>query len=176
MTRSIFAGVLFALCLSQGSYAQTKDKGTKQHRLLTAVPRGVGRTARNMVTFRDKQATGEEWVCLLAALADGIVSYNIERRTPLGAGAEANPILGSHPSLGRYVGTQVVLGMFEAGMTQYTHEMLDRPDSGNHWLQHLPAIVSVSVHGAAIALSEHAMRVECTQAGIVCGLPGSPKP
>lgn len=145
--------------LSQSAHAKPGD-----HHKLTAVPRLFGRTAKNMVTFKDKQAAFEEWGSVGIALTDGLVSHNVISRVP--DAQEADPLYGRRPSLARYVSITLTSGMVEAALTQYGHETWD--NGGSRWVQHSPFAISAGAHIFGIAESEHTLHAICSRAGIVC--------
>lgn len=123
----------------------------------------VGRTARNMVTFRDKTAGVEEWLTLAAAIGDAAVSEHA-LKTLTGA-REANPIFGSHPGIGTYLALEIPVGMYSATVTQYAHEQYDR--TGKSYRSMLPLAVNGGIHTFGMFWAEHELR-QCHQAGIQC--------
>ena len=129
------------------------------NRKLTAMPRAVGRTTKNMVTFRSPWIAAAQWGSLGAAVADGIVSAHVLATLP--SSYEANPLFGKHPSIGKYLAITIPAGMFSATVTQYGHE------TNEGWRSGLPFLITGTVHGAAIAWNEHLLR-QCEQIGITC--------
>lgn len=134
------------------------------HKLLLVVLL-MGRTGRNMATFRDKQAGAEEWAGLAATVADGVVSEHVLSSVP--GSYEANPLFGKHPSQAKYLTLTVPIGFYSSVLTQYTHEHYDSQPS--QWRAVLPAAITIGIHSGAIAFDEHELRVTCEKAQLRCG-------
>ena len=95
-------------------------------RILTAYPRLLGRTARNMVTWHDKFAAAEEWAQIGMALYDGWVTNRvINHHQPQFDPTEINPLFGARPSASRIFGEGAMLAFQESAFTQLTHEEID---------------------------------------------------
>lgn len=131
---------------------------------LTAVPKLAGRTARNMVTFHDKQAAIEQWSCLVLNLTDGIVSWNAGRVAP--NVHEANPLLGPRPSLAHYSFALGGVGFGQAMITQTAHEWFD--GTKWKWETFTPLAFGAAANIYGISATEHTIQTDCRTAGIVC--------
>lgn len=132
---------------------------------LTAVPRALGRTAANMVTFKDKTAALEQWASLGITVADGLVSEHALKSAPANT-IEVNPIFGSHPTTATYLAINIPFGMLSATMTQLAHEDFDH--NGGVKRTVWPSVIQIGAHTAGIAWSEHQLHQECSRAGIQC--------
>lgn len=132
-------------------------------RKVTAIPRALGRTARNMVTFRDKQAAIEEWGNVGVGVADVVTTHNLLQQSA--SASEANPLFGKRPSLGFLLSFTLATAWTEAGLTQYSHEHYDQQ---SHWVTFTPIVFYATAHVTAIAISESNFYQACRQAHIVC--------
>ena len=93
----------------------------------------LGRTARNMVTFRDKQAALQQWGIVLANSLDAYTTARV--LSACTDCIEANPIYGKHPSSLRSIGIRVGLLTYILAGQQYIHENLDHTSwRGVTWL------------------------------------------
>jgi hypothetical protein len=102
------------LCI--GSNAQAGPK-----RVLTAIPRAVGRTAENMVTFRDRQLAIHQWILVAAVLANSGSEINLYHRCSNCHELDSF-VYGLHPSAARLVGIELLAGMSYATIQQAAWE------------------------------------------------------
>jgi DMSO/TMAO reductase YedYZ heme-binding membrane subunit len=91
--------------------------------VLLVVPKAMGRTAVNMVTFRHRETALMQWVGIAAALADAETT----RRSINRGSTEYNPFLGRRPSAGRTYATLLTVGFGYATMTQVIQDRVERP-------------------------------------------------
>jgi len=111
------------LAASSVVLAMNAQAGPKRIRqIVTAAPRAVGRTAENMVTFRDRRLALNQWILMAAVLIDAKTSFDVTRRC-------AEPcenysfVFGAHPSEIRVFGLLGVTGMCYATINQAAWEL-----------------------------------------------------
>lgn len=114
---------LIFLLLASPAMAQT------HHNIPSRLARLAGRTAENMILFKDKQAAGAEWGITLSFAADAYESRQVQHfcRGCL----ETSPLLGEHPSRFRLFATEGALAFITDMQAQGIREV-SRNDS--HWL------------------------------------------
>jgi hypothetical protein len=91
--------------------------------VLLFVPKAMGRTAVNMVTFRNRETALMQWVDIAASLADAETS----RRSINRGSAEYNPLLGRHPSGPRTYATLLTNGFAYATLSQVIQDGVEKP-------------------------------------------------
>lgn len=134
--------VLFALPLHAGPL-----------RVVTAYPRLLGRTARNMVTFHDKFAAIEEWSQLGMAAYDGwTTNRDINHHRPGFDPTEEMPLFGKRPGAARIFGQGALFAFQEAAFTQTTHEHID---GGNSQAWNVIPLGVSSLHVLHGVLNQH---------------------
>lgn len=114
--------LIFAL-LATSTMAQT------HHSVPSRLARLAGRTAANMVTFKDKRAAIAEWGITLSFAADAYESRQVQHFC-VGC-AETSPLLGEHPSRFRLFATEGALAFITDMQAQGIREV-SKGDS--HWL------------------------------------------
>ncbi len=92
-------------------------------KILMAVPRAAGRTAVNMITFRNRESAILQWTDMAAALADAETT----RRSLSRGSNEFNPFLGRRPSGPRVYFTLLGVGFGYGTMTQVVTEKVEKP-------------------------------------------------
>jgi len=92
-------------------------------RVLMSVPKAIGRTALNMVTFRNRESAILQWTAVAAAIADAETT----RRSMGRNGVEHNPLLGRRPSGPRAYATLLGMGFGYATMTQVIQDRVEKP-------------------------------------------------
>jgi hypothetical protein len=95
-------------------------------RVLTAIPRAVGRSNKNMLTFHRKWVALEQWGQVAAILFDeASTQYALHKRPTL---VETNPLAigGRHPSIGMTVLDAIILSEGEPAFTNYVSEVASR--------------------------------------------------
>jgi len=123
MIRKIrFAGILVIALLSTSVEAQHRNIASRTVRL-------AGRTAANMITFKDKQAAIAEWGITLSFAADAYESRQVQHFC-VGC-AETSPLLGEHPSRFRLFATEGALAFITDMQAQGIREV---SKGDNHWL------------------------------------------
>lgn len=116
--RKLIAALSLAI-LFIGSSAQAGPK-----RVLTAVPRAFGRTAENMVTFKDRGLALNQWMLMGAVLIDAKTSLDLTRRCPVPC-ENYGSVWGAHPSAARVYGTLGLTGMYYSALNQVAWEISD---------------------------------------------------
>jgi hypothetical protein len=91
--------------------------------VLLVVPKAMGRTAVNMVTFRNRNLAIMQWMDIAATLADAETT----RRSINRGSTEYNPFLGRHPSAFRTYATLLTVGFSYATMTQVIQDKVEKP-------------------------------------------------
>jgi hypothetical protein len=117
----------------------------------TAVPKAMGRTAVNMVTFRRPAAAIEEWAVVGAVAADYYTTANFLTNCP--GCQETNLLLGTRPSLPHVAVFGLVVAASEATTVQYGAELTSGSE-GSRWWKLAPAGVAggwVLLHATAAA-------------------------
>ncbi len=92
-------------------------------KILLVVPKAMGRTAVNMVTFRDRESAIMQWMDIAAVIADAETT----RRSINRGSTEYNPLLGRRPSAARTYATLLTVGFGYATMTQVIQDRVERP-------------------------------------------------
>jgi hypothetical protein len=92
------------------------------NRILTAAPRAVGRTAKNMVTFKDPGLALNQWILMAAVLVDAKTSLDLTRRCPEPCENYAF-VWGAHPSAARVYGTLGLTGLYYSTLNQVAWEI-----------------------------------------------------
>jgi hypothetical protein len=101
-------------------------------RSLSAFPRAVGRTAENMVTFRDRSLAFHEWLLIGAALASTGSSIDLYHRCP--ACTERDTLFySSRPAAGRLVGLELLGGMGYSTIQQVSWESSYNENHSREW-------------------------------------------
>ena len=90
--------------------------------ILTAAPRAVGRTAENMVTFKDRGLALNQWILMAAVLIDAKTSLELTRRCPVACENYAS-VWGTHPSAARVYGMLGVTGIYYSTLNQVAWEI-----------------------------------------------------
>jgi hypothetical protein len=91
--------------------------------VLLVVPKAMGRTAVNMVTFRNRNLAIMQWMDIAATIADAETT----RRSINRGSTEYNPLLGRHPSAFRTYATLLTVGFSYATMTQVIQDRVEKP-------------------------------------------------
>jgi hypothetical protein len=113
---------LLALVVCFASIGQGQDEAHSMRRGVTSIPRLMGRTVKNMVTFHDKASAFAEWGIVAAAFADSRTTQTALARCP--GCVETNFLYGSHPNVPRIYLTSMTLGLLEASVSQFTYEQV----------------------------------------------------
>ena len=92
-------------------------------KILMVVPKAMGRTAINMVTFRNRESALLQWVDMAAAFADAETT----RRSITRGSTENNPFLGRRPGGPRTYATLLTVGFGYATMTQVIQDRVEKP-------------------------------------------------
>ena len=112
---------------------------------MTAYPRSLGRTARNMLTFRDRRAALEEWVIVGAWLADARTTQSgLNRCTTC---QETFFAFGKRPGAPRIYSESAAFALSFAALQQAAHETFDA--DGPHWPLYITPASQGLVHGLA---------------------------
>lgn len=90
--------------------------------ILTAAPRAVGRTAENMVTFKDRGLALNQWILMTAVLVDAKTSLDLTRRCPESC-ENYGSVWGAHPSAARVYGMLGLTGMYYSTLNQVAWEV-----------------------------------------------------
>ena len=99
---------------------------------LTAVPRAVGRTSKTMaMPWTDPQGAIRDYVIIGAVFADAAETRRALIRNP--NTYETSPLLGRHPSAGRYWLEMAPLAIGEATWTTWGAETTTGHDPDNKW-------------------------------------------
>lgn len=91
-------------------------------RIVTAPPRAVGRTAENMVMFKDRRLALNQWILMAAVLVDTKTSFDLARRC-------AQPcenysfVWGAHPRAPRVYGLLGLTGFYYSTLNQVGWEV-----------------------------------------------------
>jgi hypothetical protein len=101
----------------------------QHHNIASRTVRLAGRTAANMLTFKDKRAAVAEWGITLSFFADAYESRQVQHFC-VGC-EETSPLLGAHPSRTRLFTTEMALAFITDMQAQGIREV-SRGDS--HWL------------------------------------------
>jgi hypothetical protein len=102
--------------------ANAAGRPTNLKHVLTAVPRAVGRSAENMVTFKDRNLALHQWLLFAALMANAGSEVNLYSRCQ--NCHELNTIIyGLHPSAGRLIGEEFIGAMFFATIQQESWEL-----------------------------------------------------
>jgi hypothetical protein len=120
-----------------------------KHRILTAIPRGMGRSLKNMATFHDKEAAVEEWLAFGATMADAGSTVGVLDRCP--GCQEINPLLGHRPSPGRTISIMVPIALLHTAQIQWAHEVCDGQKC--YGAKQAPAILAIAGHTTAAVLN-----------------------
>jgi hypothetical protein len=115
-TRRILSVLLLLMFAALPARADAK-------KVLLVIPKAIGRTAVNMVTFRNRETALMQWVDLAAAFADAETT----RRSINRGSTEYNPFLGRRPSAARTYTTLLTVGFGYATMTQVIQDRVERP-------------------------------------------------
>jgi hypothetical protein len=115
-TRRILSVLLLVMFAALPAKADLK-------KVLLVVPKAMGRTAVNMVTFRNRETALMQWVGIAAAVADAETT----RRSISRGSTEYNPFLGRRPSAARTYTTLLTVGFGYATMTQVIQDRVERP-------------------------------------------------
>lgn len=108
--------LLLLVCIALPAKADVK-------KVLMAVPKAMGRTAVNMVTFRNRESAIMQWMDMAAAIADAETT----RRSINRGSTEYNPLLGRSPSTARTYATLLTIGFGYATMTQVIQDRVEKP-------------------------------------------------
>lgn len=143
--RAAAFALLFLVVAFAGDAAASPHPKFK--RIVTALPRAWGRTARNMFTFRDPLAAVQQWGQIAAVMMDA-------RSTDVGINqcrcmVELNPFLGKHPSSARIYIEMNFFALNEVATTQFFHEQLDPGRKREQALTFIPLAESGALHGWA---------------------------
>lgn len=111
---------LVVLCLALALNASAGPK--RIGRIVTAAPRAVGRTAENMVTFKDRGLALNQWVLMAAVLVDAKTSLDLTRRCPVPC-ENYGSVWGAHPSAARVYGTLGLAGVYYSTLNQVAWEV-----------------------------------------------------
>ena len=113
------------------------------HRILTAVPRAVGRGLVNQLTCRNVSACIDEWASWGATMFDAYSTNEALRHEP--GARELNPLMFGRPSPARVVVTMNVISLLQNAVIQFIHEGCDK-DNPCHGLDHLQAGAFAGLH------------------------------
>jgi hypothetical protein len=103
--------------------AVTADAGPKHiRRIATAAPRAVGRTAENMVTFKDRGLALNQWILMAAVLVDAKTSLDLTRRCPEPC-ENYGSVWGAHPSAALVYGMLGLTGIYYSTLNQVAWEV-----------------------------------------------------
>jgi len=94
---------------------------------LTAVPRAFGRTAENMVTFKDRGLALNQWILMTTVLIDAKTSLDLTHRCPVPC-ENYGSVWGAHPSAARVYGTLGLTGVYYSTLNQVAWEVSDTED------------------------------------------------
>lgn len=120
---------------------------------ISAYPRLLCRTGRNMVTWHDKFAAASEWAQVGMALYDSHTTNSVlHHHLPQFQPYEADPLFGRHPSSSRIYGEGAVLAFHEAAFTQLTHENIDKQSA---WEWDIVPLAMSSLHVEHGILNQH---------------------
>jgi len=106
------------LFLAQTAHASPKNIT----RIVTAAPRAVGRTAENMVTFKDHGLALNQWILMGAVLFDAKTSLDLTRRCPEPC-ENYGSVWGAHPSAARVYGLLGLTGIYYSTLNQVAWEV-----------------------------------------------------
>jgi hypothetical protein len=95
---------------------------TNVKRIVTAAPRAVGRTAENMITFKDRGLALNQWILMTAVLIDAKTSLDLTRRCPEPC-ENYGSVWGAHPSAARVYGTLGLTGIYYSTLNQVAWEI-----------------------------------------------------
>lgn len=109
--------IAYSLVFTASAFARPNDL----KRILTAAPRAVGRSAENMVTFRDRGLAFHQWILLAAVLANTGSDINLYQRCANCHELDSF-VYGLHPSAARLIGIEFVVGMGYATIQQAAWE------------------------------------------------------
>ena len=93
-------------CL-RARFRQPHCRPCRSKRTLSAFPRAVGRTAANMVTFRDRNLAWRQWALFAGALANAGSSVELYRRCPTCTERDTF-FYGSRPCASRLIGFELL--------------------------------------------------------------------
>lgn len=120
------AGSMLASVAASG---QSVKASPTLSRRITAVPRVVGRTARNMVTFHDRLAAVQEWAIFAADTADLFTTVRLLDRFP--TTYETHWLMPRRPTHLHFALQGLGQALLESSFEQYSHELLDgKPSYG----------------------------------------------
>lgn len=143
MRKSTIVAVFFCI-------AGTAQAGPK--RALSAIPRAVGRTAGNMVTFRDRSLALHQWLLVGAALANAGSSIDLYHRCP-SCSERDTFFYGSRPSAARLVGLELMGGMAYSTIQQAAWESSYNEGRSREWrilVRWVPTIAPVAGYAWAV--------------------------
>jgi hypothetical protein len=103
-----------------GTSVQAGPKHIRQ--IMTAAPRAFGRTAENMVTFKDPRLALNQWILMASVLVDAKTSFDVTRRCPEPC-ENYSFVWGAHPPAVRVYGLLGVTGMYYATINQAAWEI-----------------------------------------------------
>lgn len=102
--------------------ALTAHAGPKKIKhVLTAAPRAVGRTAENMVTFKDRNLALHQWILVAAIMANAGSDVDLYNRCQ-NCHELDSAFFGLHPSTGRLIGEELVGAMLFSTVQQAAWE------------------------------------------------------
>lgn len=101
-------------------------------RTLSAFPRAVGRTAANMVTFRDRNLAWHQWALFAGALANTGSSIDLYHRCPNCTERDMF-FYGSRPSASRLVVFELLGGMAYSTIQQVSWESSYNKEQPPEW-------------------------------------------
>jgi hypothetical protein len=143
MRKSMLAVVFFCI-------AGTARAGPM--RALSAIPRAVGRTAGNMVTFRDRSLAFHQWLLVGASLVNAESSIDLYRRCP-SCSERDTFFYGSRPSVARLIGLELMGGMAYSTIQQAAWESSYNEQRSHEWrilVRWAPTIAPVAGYAWAI--------------------------
>jgi hypothetical protein len=121
---------LLLVCVLAFAYPLAAHAGPK--RTLSAFPRAVGRTAANMVTFRDRNLAWHQWALFAGALANAGSSIDLYHRCPTCTERDMF-FYGSRPSAGRLIGFELLGGMAYSTIQQVSWESSYSKEQPPEW-------------------------------------------
>lgn len=123
----------------------------KPGRAATAIPRALGRTAKNMVTFKDRSAAVDEWATLGAFMLEGQFASRAIADNP--HTREIYPLFPGRPRGATVNLSMLATAFLYDGLEQYGHELCNglkaTDPKGCQGLEHLPAAATIA--GSMIA-------------------------
>jgi hypothetical protein len=113
--------ILLCSLMLIGTSAQAGPKHVR--RIMTAVPRAFGRTAENMVTFKDPRLALNQWILVAAVMTDAKTSLDVEHRCPVLCRERDSLLYGAHPTGLRIFGLLSTAGLYYSTINQAAWEL-----------------------------------------------------